>query len=105
MTDRIADDFVRIALDKAHKAQGFAFERFAIAFHAVLTGDAFVPPWAESQAPRCPVPHRDEHSYTTRYVTHSRPVRPWAPRRPSPCTTPDHEYGRAHGGTESTVAA
>ncbi len=40
MSDRIPEDVVRIALDKA---EGFPFEHFAIAFYAALTGAAFVP--------------------------------------------------------------
>lgn len=40
MSDRIPEDVVRIALDKA---EGFAFERFATTFYAALTGALFVP--------------------------------------------------------------
>ncbi len=40
MIERIPDDVVRIALDKA---EGFPFERFAISFYSSLVGAEFVP--------------------------------------------------------------
>ncbi|MDA5147121.1 hypothetical protein PEM37_37025 [Streptomyces sp. AD681] len=40
MAERIPDDVIRIALDKA---EGFPFERFAIAFYSSLVGIDFVP--------------------------------------------------------------